>query len=763
VAGATENVRAAGARLVSAARPEPQVDRQVGRAHGMTDGEYDRMVDILGRTPTFTELGLFMSAWSEHCSYKSSRIFLKTLPTTGPCVVQGPGENAGVIDIGDGQVAAFKMESHNHPSFVEPYQGAATGVGGILRDVFTMGARPIASLNALRFGPPSHPRTPFLVAGVVSGIGGYGNSVGVPTVGGDVYFDECYAGNILVNAFTLGVAARDKIFYGAASGVSNPVLYFGSKTGRDGIHGASLLASAEFDDTSEEKRPTVQVGDPFAEKLLLEASLELMSVPGLIVGIQDMGAAGLTSSSVEMAARANNGVDLDLDKVPRREPGMTPYEIMLSESQERMLAVVLAGREQEALAILDKWDIDAALIGVVTDTGRVVLRAEGQIVADVPAAPLAEGLKYERPRARPAYLDELNAVNPLSAFPQPGPAAFGETLLRILGSPNVASKEWVWRQYDHMVRLGAVTRPGNADAAVVRVLRPDGTDKGIGVVVDCNSRFCYLDPYEGSKLAVAECARNLAVTGVRPLAVTDCLNFGNPEKPEIMWQFAESVRGLSDACRDLETPVVSGNVSFYNETEGRAIYPTPMIAMVGLIQDPSKVVTQGWKGEGDVIALLGSQTMDLGGSEYLKAIHGVVTGHAPRLDVGVERRLHELCILLADRRLVRSAHDLSEGGLAIALAESCITGHAPIGCTVELPGGDIPEVANLFGESPSRAVISFAEKDRAAIEEAAARAGVTFQVLGRTGGRRLKLGAHVDLPLDTVERAHKEGFRRVVE
>lgn len=742
---------------------EPEVTREVGRAHGLADQEYDLMVDILARKPTFTELGLFMSAWSEHCSYKSSRIYLKDLPTTGPVVVHGPGENAGVIDIGDGQVAVFKMESHNHPSFVEPYQGAATGVGGILRDVFTMGARPIANLNALRFGPPEHPRTAYLVAGVVSGIGGYGNSVGVPTVGGDVYFDECYAGNILVNAFTLGIAKREGIFLGHAAGVGNGLLYFGAKTGRDGIHGASLLASAEFDASSEEKRPTVQVGDPFTEKLLLEASLELMSIPGLLVGIQDMGAAGLTSSSIEMAARAGNGVELDLDTVPLREAGMSAYEIMLSESQERMLAVVEKGREAEALKVLEKWDLDAAFVGKVTETGRVVLKRNGQVVADVPAKPLAEGLRYDRPRRRAEYVDVVTKVDPLSR-PQPKPADLGQALLEILRSPNVASKEWVYRQYDHMVRVGTVVGPGSGDAAVIRVARPNGGEKGLGLVVDCNARFCYLDPFEGSRLAVAECARNLATTGVRPMAVTDCLNFASPERPETMWQFSESIRGLAEACKAFGTPVVSGNVSFYNETEGKGIFPTPMIGMVGVIDDPTKAVTQAFKGEGDLVALLGRQTApDLGGSEYLKVFHAEVAGPCPRLDLDAEKRLHAALLTLADKRLLRSAHDLSEGGLAAATAESAMSSEVWVGVTLKLPTGDLPELAKLFGESPSRVLVSFSPANRGAVEKEVAGAGVPLEVLGTTGGRRFKLGDNIDFSLETVSEAWRSGFRRVVE
>ncbi len=550
---------------------QPTVTTEMAHAHGLTDKEFARIKEILGRDPTYTELGIFSVMWSEHCSYKSSRIHIKNLPTSGPRVIQGPGENAGVVDIGDGDALVFKMESHNHPSFIEPYQGAATGVGGILRDVFTMGARPIACLDSLRFGRPDHPRTHSLVEGVVAGIAGYGNAFGVPTVGGEVAFDACYDGNVLVNAMAVGLARKDRIFLGTASGLGNPVLYIGAKTGRDGIHGATM-ASAEFDAESESKRPTVQVGDPFTEKLLLEACLELMAGDTL-VGIQDMGAAGLTSSSVEMAGRAGSGLELDLDAVPRRETGMTPYELMLSESQERMLLVAKAGREGEVAAICAKWDIDAAIVGRVTDSGKIVVKSEGAVVAEIPIAPLTEGLKYERPLSPPKDLAEIQTLESSSI---PRPADLGAALLKILASPSVASKEWVWRQYDHMVGDRTVVRPGS-DAAVVRILRAPGagtgqivpggtisTDKGVALTTDCNARFCFLDPYEGARLAVAEAYRNLSTTGAEPLAVTDCLNFGNPERPEIMWQFAECVRGLGDACRELSTPVVSGNVSLYN-------------------------------------------------------------------------------------------------------------------------------------------------------------------------------------------------------
>ncbi|MBM4380989.1 MAG: phosphoribosylformylglycinamidine synthase subunit PurL, partial [Deltaproteobacteria bacterium] len=569
---------------------------EVVAAHRLKPDEYARIVETLGRHPNLLELGIFSVMWSEHCSYKSSRVHLRGFPTTGPRVLVGPGENAGVVDIGDGWAAAFKMESHNHPSYIEPYQGAATGVGGILRDVFTMGARPVALMNSLRFGSPRHPKTARLLQGVVAGIAGYGNCMGVPTVAGEVAFDESYDGNCLVNAFTVGVLPADRIFKGTASGVGNPVLYVGAKTGRDGIHGATM-ASAEFDDTTESKRPTVQVGDPFTEKLLLEACLELFQTDAL-VGIQDMGAAGLTSSSVEMAGRAGSGLDLDVSRVPRREVGMTPYEVMLSESQERMLIVAKAGREQEVLDIFRKWDLDAAVVGRVTDTGlyRVL---EGDVVcAELPVEPLTDGAPvYDRPQAEPAWLAEARAFNPLSL---PAPADLGESLLQLLSSPTIASKEWVFRQYDSMVRLGGAVLPGKADAAVVRVER---TEKALALKADCNSRFVYLDPRLGGSHAVAECTRNVSCAGGEPLGLTDCLNFGNPERPEVMWQFAEAVKGLSDGCRALGVPVVSGNVSLYNETDGKGVMPTPTVGVVGLIPRLDFAPAGTFQQEGDLVAV----------------------------------------------------------------------------------------------------------------------------------------------------------------
>jgi len=761
------------ARKTLIKRPQPEVTPELGREHGLSADEYQRILGFLGRTPSYTELGIVSVMWSEHCSYKSSRIHLAKLPTKTTArtrVIQGPGENAGVIDIGDGQAAVFKMESHNHPSFVEPFQGAATGVGGILRDVFTMGARPIANLNSLRFGRPDHPRTRHLVDGVVAGIGHYGNCIGVPTVGGEVQFHAAYDGNILVNAFTLGLARTDRIFLGTASGLGNPVLYVGSKTGRDGIHGASLLASSEFEAGKEGHRPRVQVGDPFTEKLLLEACLELMAVPDLLIGIQDMGAAGLTSSSVEMAARAGSGIELDLDQVPLREDGMVPYEVMLSESQERMLMVVARGREAEALAIFEKWDLDCAVVGHVTDTGRIVLRAHDTTYVDLPIEPLSEGVKYDRPRSRPAYLDELQAFDPRTL---PAPADLAAALLAVLGSPTVASKEWVYRQYDHMVQDGTVIRPGAADAAVVRVVAPDGRQKGIALAVDCPSRLCYLDPYEGARLTIAECARNLVCVGAQPLAVTDCLNFGNPEKPEIMWQFVECVRGLADMCRELDIPVVSGNVSLYNETDGKAIYPTPTVGIIGLIDDVTArpPLTQGFQRAGDVIVLLGLMTDELGGSEFLEVVHGKVAGAVPRLNEALELTVQRLTLDAARAGLLQSAHDLSEGGLAIGLAECCLTGPTPLGATIKAA---TPLRADhwLFSEGASRIVVTVRPDDLPRLAELASDLGAPALTLGTVGGASLSVelgpagGARavvVDVPVAELGTAFHRGFARIAE
>jgi len=721
--------------------------------HGLKPDEYARIAQHLGRDPNLLELGIFSVMWSEHCSYKSSRRHLKQFPTTGPRVLVGPGENAGVVDIGDGMAAAFKMESHNHPSYIEPYQGAATGVGGILRDVFTMGARPIANLNSLRFGDPSHPRTGYLLDGVVAGIGGYGNCIGVPTVGGEVAFDESYNGNCLVNAFTVGVLRADRIFKGTASGVGNPVIYVGSKTGRDGIHGATM-ASAEFDQQSESKRPTVQVGDPFTEKLLLEACLELFQTDAL-VGIQDMGAAGLTSSSVEMAGRAGSGLEIDIALVPRREEGMTPYEVMLSESQERMLVVAKRGREEDVLRIFHKWDLDAAVIGKVTDSGRHVVLEKGKVVSDLPVGPLTDGAPvYDRPVKRPAELDALVAFDPL-ALPPPGD--LGEALLQLLARPTIASKEWVFQQYDYSVRLGGVVKPGKGDAAVVRV---ECGEKGLALAVDCNARMVFLDPYEGARLAVAECSRNVSCVGGEPLGLTDCLNFGNPERPEIMWQFAEACRGIASACRELGVPVVSGNVSLYNETEGKAVLPTPTVAVVGLVPNVKQTCSASFKDAGDQVAVLGVTKGSLAGSEWLLAMHGKIAGKVPTLDAAAEKALQSAVRELVRSGAVKSAHDCSEGGLAVALAECCVIDGR--GATLRCSTG-IPAHAFLFGEDPTRVVISFAPGKQREVEESCRRLGVPCAVVGEVGGDALKIEGLLNVPVASLDRAYRSGIPSVLK
>ena len=706
---------------------EPEITPQLIKDHGLTGEEYRRILDLIGRTPNFTELGIFSVMWSEHCSYKSSRPFLKNLPTEGPNVLQGPGENAGVIDIGDGFAVVFKIESHNHPSFIEPHQGAATGVGGIMRDIFTMGARPIALLDSLRFGEMEDPRTRFLLNGVVDGISNYGNCTGVPTVGGEVYFDSCYNGNIIVNAFCLGLAKSDGIFLANAGGVGNRILYVGSKTGRDGIHGASLLASSEFDETTEEKRPTVQVGDPFTEKLLIEACLEIMAF-NWVVGVQDMGAAGLTSSSFEMAHRSEAGVRMDLSKVPLREEGMTPYEILLSESQERMLFVIEPGHEGEAIAILEKWGLDAAIIGEVIDEPSVRIQFDGKEVVNLPTFPVVDGaLDLKRETERPKYLDKIDQLN-LTELPEPsrGDKAF----LKLLACPNIASKEWVYEQYDHMVRLNTLVFPGS-DAAVLRI---KGTKKAVAISVDCNSRFCYLDPYEGAAIAVAEGCRNVTCSGAKPIGLTNCLNFGNPEKPEIMWQFEQAVKGIGDTCLFFDIPVVSGNVSLYNETKGEAIFPTPIVAVVGLIEDQTKIMTQGFKKPGHCIGLIGFTMEELGGSEYLKVLFDKTEGKPPVLDRKKEKQVQEFCLELIQKGLIQSAHDCSEGGLAIAIAESCFAApEEALGAKLELEStlrGD----TLLFGESQSRIVISFPEELTEQIENLALSYHVDFSLIGVTGG-----------------------------
>ena len=708
-------------------RPAPEITPEIVREHGLTVEEFRRITDLIDRTPNMTELGIFSVMWSEHCSYKSSRPYLRKLPVEGPKVLQGPGENAGVIDIGDDLAVVFKIESHNHPSFIEPRQGAATGVGGIMRDIFTMGARPIALMNSLRFGDLEEPRTRFLLNGVVDGIASYGNCTGVPTVGGEIYFDSCYNGNILVNAFCLGLVKTDRIFLAGAGGVGNQILYVGSKTGRDGIHGASLLASSEFDETTEDKRPTVQVGDPFTEKLLIEACLELFEFDW-VMGVQDMGAAGLTSSSFEMAHRAKTGVFMDLSKVPLREEGMIPYEILLSESQERMLFVIEPGHENEAFAILDKWGLDGAIIGEVIEESCVRIQFDGKEVVNLPVFPVVDGaLDLKREVKHPEYLDQVAHID-LTELPD---FSRGDTALKkLLACPNIASKEWVFEQYDHMVRLNTLVLPGS-DAAVLRI---KDTQKAVAISVDCNSRYCYLDPYEGAAIAVAEACRNVVCSGAKPIGLSNCLNFGNPEKPEIMWQFQQAVEGMGDACRFFDIPVVSGNVSLYNETKGEAIYPTPTIAVVGLIEDQNRIMTQGFKKSGDQIALIGFTMEELGGTEYLKIMFDRSEGKPPVLDRKHEKQVQDFCWELIQKGFISSAHDCSEGGLAIAVAESCFSyGGQTLGATLTLES-TLRNDTLLFGETQSRIIISFPEERINEIEDLAMTFPVDFSLIGKVGG-----------------------------
>ena len=705
----------------------PPVTAALVAEHGLKPDEYERILEILGRAPNLVELGIFSVMWSEHCSYKSSKRHLAKFPTKAPWVVCGPGENAGVVDIGDGLVAVFKMESHNHPSFIEPYQGAATGVGGILRDVFTMGARPVAILDALRFGDPDHPKTRHLLAGVVSGIGGYGNCVGVPTVGGECTFHRAYNGNILVNPMCVGIAQADRVFYAKASGVGNPVVYVGAKTGRDGIHGATM-ASAEFSDETEAKRPTVQVGDPFTEKLLIEACLELMG-KDCIVAIQDMGAAGLTSSSFEMADRGGAGIELDLDRVPLRETGMTPYEIMLSESQERMLMVLEDGREAEALAIFAKWGLDCAVIGRVTDSGRMILRWQGEIAADVPVAPVSGASPvYDRPaEATPRRV-------PLPASDREVVLPHGEALLRLLGSPDLASKRWIWEQYDHMVMGDTVQRPGG-DAAVVRV---HGTGRGLALTTDCTPRYCFADPETGGRQAVAEAWRNLVAVGARPLAITNCLNFGNPERPPVMGQLVGCIEGMAAACTALDFPVVSGNVSLYNETDGKAILPTPNVGGLGVIEHLERMVGVAWDQPGLALILLGECLGWLGSSLYWHRLVHRDDGAPPPVDLAAERRTGEFVLGQIAAGRVRACHDLADGGLAVAAAEMCIASATGAELVV---AGDAGSVSGWwFGEDQGRYLIAAGEDDARHILAAASAAGVLARTVGRTGGDALILG-----------------------
>jgi phosphoribosylformylglycinamidine synthase II len=736
------------------------VDSAVLDRHGLKADEYERIVSALGREPSITELGIFSVMWSEHCSYKSSRVHLRKLPTEGPRVLQGPGENAGAVDIGDGLAAVFKIESHNHPSFIEPYQGAATGVGGIIRDIFTMGARPIALMNSLRFGPmdgPSGARTRRVVEGVVAGIAGYGNSIGIPTIGGEIAFEEPYAGNPLVNVLCLGIVDADAIVKGQASGIGNPVYYVGSKTGRDGIHGATM-ASAEFDENSAEKRPAVQVGDPFMEKLLLEACLELMKTDALI-GVQDMGAAGLTCSTCEMGSRGGAGIEIDVMHVPQRETGMTPYEIMLSESQERMLLVVKKGREAEVERIFEKWDLHAAHIGHVTNDGLMRVKDHGAVVAEIPNTALVDQAPvYNRPTARPAYLDAVQRLDLATLAKGPRPQ---DAFMALLASPTVASKRWVYRQYDHMVRTNTIVLAGMG-AGVVRV---KGTSRALAISVDGNGRYCYLDPRRGAMLAVAEAARNVACAGATPIGATNCLNFGNPERPEIMWQFVEAVEGLADACRALDIPITGGNVSLYNETDGNAIYPTPTVGVVGVMDDASHALARTFREAGHEIVLLGEGSGELGGTEYLKVVHGLVQGVPPGLNLARERALIGLLGRAASTGLMCSAHDCSDGGLAITLAE-CAFDTGGIGCDVDLPAesAGMKAPATLFGESASRVVVSVRPEDRATLLHLAAEAGVLARVIGRTGGSRLRIRVDgeqvIDCALDEAERTWSSAIER---
>jgi len=730
------------------------ITKELVEEHGLTPEEYRRVVEHLGgREPNINELGVFSVMWSEHCSYKSSRRHLAKLPTEGPEVMQGPGENAGIVDIGDGLAVVFKMESHNHPSFIEPYQGAATGVGGIMRDVFTMGARPVANLNSLRFGAPGDAKTRYLLDGVVAGIAGYGNCMGVPTVGGEVYFHESYSGNCLVNAMTVGLVKHERIFKGTASGIGNPVMYVGSRTGRDGIHGATM-ASDVFGDGGEERRPTVQVGDPFQEKLLLEACLEVFKTP-YIVGIQDMGAAGLTSSGVEMASRAGNGIEIDAALVPQREEGMTPYDVLLSESQERMLLVAHKGKEEDVARIFRKWGLEVCVIGKVTDTNMFTVLDNGQVVVNIPVEALTDAApKYERPVARPDWQD---AAVDLDLSEIKVPDDMNDVLLKLLSSFNITSCRWIYEQYDHMVRTDTVVLPGS-DAAVIRV---KGTKKGLAMTTDCNPRYCYLDPFTGGAIAVAEAARNITVSGGRPVALTDCLNFGSPERPGVMWQFEQALLGMTEACNELGTPVIGGNVSFYNENSETAIYPTPTIGMVGLIEDVEKHTTRQWfRGEGDVIVLMGETLDELGGSEYLKVLHGLDRGMPPELDLKKEKNLQQACLTAITGGIIISAHDCSEGGVAVTLAESCLAPGAEIGAVVELAGTGLRKDSMLFAESQSRIVVTIKEEDITGLEKIARASGVPVKVIGRVGGARLRINGLIDLPLAEISDAYLNTLER---
>jgi len=765
---------------------EIKVTPQIAAEHGLSPEEYARTQKILGRDPSFTELGIFSVMWSEHCSYKSSRVHLKRLPTRGTHVVQGPGENAGVVDIGDGMVAVFKIESHNHPSFVEPFQGAATGVGGILRDIFTMGARPIAVMDSLRFGPITTgasaggataediARNRHILDGVIRGIGFYGNCFGVPTVGGEVVFEPCYANNPLVNALALGICRREELFFAKARGAGNPVIYVGAKTGRDGIHGASLLASAEFSEESQQKRPNVQMGDPFMEKLLLEACLEAMRT-GAVVAIQDMGAAGLTSSSSEMASRGGLGIEIDLARVPQRETGMTPYEIMLSESQERMLLVAERGREREVFDVFHKWGLDAVEIGRVTEDGILRVLNHGEVAAAIPAHAIAEeGPRYERPIAAPSVAAQAGAavIVPLAAAGADLTANFS----RLLASPTIASKHWITEQYDSMVQTNTTFGPGAGDAAVLRLKE---SKRALALATDGNGRWGFLAPRLGAMHAVAEAARNVACSGARPIAATNCLNFGNPEKPEVMWQFSEAIDGISEACRVLETPITGGNVSFYNETLGKAIYPTPVLGVLGLMEDAGCALGAGFHSEGDLILVLdglaqgggqkaAASSADISSSEYAKTIHGIVAGLPPAIDLAAEKRLIDCLVALAADRAVRSAHDISDGGLAVSVAESCF-GRDGLSAEISIDAAGAEDFAEaaLFGERGARAVVSVAPASLARVNEIAAQYKVRAQRIGAVTRGEFRIqyrgAAVIQGSIESFRRVWSESLPKAIE
>jgi phosphoribosylformylglycinamidine synthase len=733
---------------------EPKVSLDLARGLGLTADEYQRILDRLKREPTWTELGLFSALWSEHCAYKHSRVHLRRLPTTGTRVLQGPGENAGAIDIGDGWAVVFKMESHNHPSYIEPFQGAATGVGGILRDIFTMGARPIAILDSLRFGDPNEAKTRHLVGGVVSGISWYGNCFGCPTVGGEIAFAPEYGGNPLVNVMCVGLVRSDRIFRGRAEGVGNPVFYVGNKTGRDGIHGATM-ASATFDDKAEAKRPTVQVGDPFTEKLLLEACLEAMAT-GAVLGIQDMGAAGLACCTSEMPGRSGTGMEVELSSVPQREEGMTPYELLLSESQERMLLVAAKGREDEVRGVFAKWELDAVNVGTVIGDSQLVVRHQGAEVARVPVDALAEGPRYDKPRATPAWQRDVQAFDPLTL---PEPTDLGTELVALMGSPTIACKEWAYRQYDQQVGINTLVLPGS-DASVLRV---KGTSRALAVSTDGNARQVFVDPRRGAAMAVCEAARNVSCAGGLPLGLTDCLNFGSPERPEILWQFAEAIDGIADASRALDLPVVGGNVSFYNETNGQAVLPTPIIGVVGLLDDASRLATQWFKSAGHRIALLGPDDVSFGASEYLWGRHRKLAGALAPLDLEVERRVQSAVRAAVAAGLIASAHDCAEGGVAVTLAEASITGPARVGCDVTLEGAGRTDL-KLFGEGPSRIVVSVEPRRAREFEALMAESAIPWRWIGTTGGERLTIGGGgrtaVSVGLEAIDDAWRSGFER---